>query len=321
MGMKMDRWKRYGKQLLLFFIISVLVEVFLFNSRAFFSLHATNQRLDFTQEEYTLTADTMSGELGVLYVDLHSWDEMGEAVPLEVIISAWDEGNALGYQMGSAVIYPGVEKTKYLKLHSYGAVRKLEIVIKTTGNNVEVTDLIYDARVPFFISPLRIFLLFGVMTLLWALRPASALYRHEWEKREKCVAVGLLLVLHVFGLLFLIRSNPVFLQPDWAYHKQYSRLAEALCQGRLSIDAGSEDRASPESIPYGIPVIIRADFMCILELCRCLYFTCPIIFCFTARFLPGLLFSCRQQVLSAAFSICLDRFAENGFRRFPICCI
>ena len=230
MGMKIDRWKKYGKQLLLFLIISVLVEVFLFNSRAFFSLHATNQWLDFTQEEYTLTSDTMSGEPGVLYVNLHSWDEMGEAVPLEVSISAWDEGNALGYQMGSAVIYPGVEKTKYLNLHSYGAVRKLEIVIKTTGNNVEVTDLIYDARVPFFISPLRIFLLFGVMTLLWALRPASALYSHEWKKREKCVTVGLLLALHVFGLLFLIRSNPVFLQPDWAYHKQYSRLAEALCQ-------------------------------------------------------------------------------------------
>lgn len=241
MGMKMDRWKKYGKQLLLFLIISVLVEVFLFNSRAFFSLHATNQWLNFTQEEYTLTSDTMSGEPGVLYVNLHSWDETGEAVPLEVIISAWDEGNALGYQMGSAVIYPGVEKTKYLNLHSYGAVRKLEIVIKTTGNNVEVTDLIYDARVPFFISPLRIFLLFGVMTLLWALRPASALYSHEWKKREKCVTVGLLLTLHVFGLLFLIRSNPVFLQPDWAYHKQYSRLAEALCQGRLSIDAGSEE--------------------------------------------------------------------------------
>ena len=66
MGMKMDRWKKYGKQLLLFLIISVLVEVFLFNSRAFFSLHATNQWLDFTQEEYTLTSDTMSGTRGIV---------------------------------------------------------------------------------------------------------------------------------------------------------------------------------------------------------------------------------------------------------------
>lgn len=237
--------KKNWHKLVLFLVVSVLLELVVFNHKALFSLNATNQQLEYVRIEDTFYSDSMDGEPGYLYVGVECYTEDGAPVPVTLNLQIYDAGNAEYYELGEVSLYPVVEKSKYIRIYSYGDVHGLAIEVKPAIEaNVDISQLRFDAKVPWFVSFPRMLLVFGVMCLAWILRPASALYTWQWTVWQKRLAVGALVLANCMLFFLLVRSNPAFLHPAWPYHQQYHQLAVALSEGKVSIDVASEETMS-----------------------------------------------------------------------------
>lgn len=246
---------RHWKKLVIFFFVSALLEVLVFNGKALFSWNASHQRPDFVMEGTTVSISGMAGEPHYLYVGVSSYVDGKEQVPVNVRVRIMDEGNSDYYDLEQVTLYPPVEKSKYLAVHSYGDIQGMQIVLSTTAPaDIQVTDIVYDARVPWFISVPRMLAVFGGICLIWVvLRPNARIYKRQWKVWGRRVAVAVVLGLNSLIFLFLVRSNPAFLEPVWPYHYQYHQLAVSLSQGKVSIDAGNENmRAALDAMenPY-----------------------------------------------------------------------
>ena len=230
------------KKIILFFLISIGLELLVFNYRAILSLNATNQPWRYEQYGNVVFAGEMSGEPGYVYLDVESCTDTGAMVPVMLKISICDEGNSQYYALEDVTIYPLVEKSKYIKINSYGAIKEatIEVEPKTTAD-VYVRELTYDAKVPWFVSVPRMLILFVILCMAYALRPEAGVYTWKWTSKQKYFAVGALIVINSVFFLATIRSNPAFLNPVWPYHQQYHQLAVSLSEGKTSIDVGDEE--------------------------------------------------------------------------------
>lgn len=234
--------KKYLRKILIFIVVSVLAEVILFNYRAIFSVTATEQELEIIRQGDVFYAVGMDGDPGYVYIGIENYTEDGVPQTTSFTIAIQDEGNAIYYNVAELTLYSPIEKSKYLRLRSYGAAKGIRITVNAASlETVQITRVIYDAKVPWFISVPRILILFAVLCLALILRPSSGLYIMEWKMWQKRLAVSVLLLVNI-GLFFaLVRSNPAFLQPLWPYHQQYHQLAVALSQGHVDIAAGNEE--------------------------------------------------------------------------------
>lgn len=234
--------KKNVRTVLIIFVISLLIEMFVFNHRAIFSIAASNQHPEFIDAGSNIYVTELKGNDGYFYLDVSSTLPDGGQAPVTLSISVEDEGNSYPYQLSDVTIYPAVEKSKYLKLHSYGDIALLNISMETNSEaQLNVNDIVWDAKVPFFVSLVRIILIFVILLGVWVLRPTSGFYDHVWSKWQKRIAVGALIFVNSAIFFILVRVNTPFLNPVWPYHGQYQRLAESLTQGRLDIDAGGTE--------------------------------------------------------------------------------
>ena len=233
--------KQTWKFILLFAAVSIVLEILGFNGRAITSLKATNQHPTITREGNSVIVENMVGKPGYIYVGVDCRDEEGNSYPIKVNVNVWDEGNSEGYEAGSETIYPVVEKSKYLHIHSYGEVKKLQLTFENSIGEVVLTEFVYDAKVPFYISLPRVLLMFFVFAFLRMVAPKSVWYRAEWKNWQRRITVGMIIVAHAVILMCLVRANPLFLHPAWPYHQQYAQLAESISQGKFDISLGNEE--------------------------------------------------------------------------------
>ncbi|MCD7835625.1 MAG: hypothetical protein LUG83_03010 [Lachnospiraceae bacterium] len=234
--------KRYAKQILIIFAAAVLLEVLFFNHRTLFSIFAENQQQDFIYTGSDIYLTDLEGNKGYLYLDISSTLPDGGQSPVTLSISVEDEGNSYPYLLSEVTVYPAVEKSKYLKIHSYGDIVLLSISMETNSEaQLSVGDVIWDAKVPLSVSFVRFTIVFILLLAIWLLRPASALYGHVWSKWQRRAAVCVLVLINAAVFFLLIRSNTPFLEPVWPYHSQYQKLAESFTQGRLDIDAAGDE--------------------------------------------------------------------------------
>ncbi len=234
--------RKYWKKAVLIFVISILLEVLVFNFRALCSLTASHQPLEYMMDGNTLYATGMNGEPGCIYVGVNSYNEDGQQLPVGIKVELQDEGNFQYYALTQLTIYPVIEKSKYLQIHSYGEVKAMRITFDVdAATTLHMTDLIFDARVPWFLSVPRMLAVFGMLCAILCLRPGSGIYRWSWRRLQKRGAIAVLILINSMVFLMLVRSNPAFLQPVWPYHQQYHQLAVSLTQGKVSIDVGSEE--------------------------------------------------------------------------------
>lgn len=227
--------RKYRKKAALFLVVSIALEILVFNVRALLSLGAEEQYPEYHREGNIIWVSGMEGLPHYVYIGVDA------QAAVKVTLSIQDEGNAGYYDLDPITIYPPVEKSKYLAVHSYGFVYGMKIVLDSDAEtDVQITGIIYDAKVPWFISVFRIAVIFAGLCMVWILRPGSEIYCWEGKNWQKSIVAGILIFANIAVLLFLVRSNPAFLNPVWPYHQQYHQLAVSLSEGRLYIDAGTE---------------------------------------------------------------------------------
>lgn len=233
--------KKNWTKLIIFFVISLLLEVFVMNGRAVLTMNASDQQPEYFRDGDCLHVKGMTGEPGYIYLGISASAASGVQVPVAVSIWIQDEGQAEYYELPATRIYPLVEKSKYLRIHSYGDVHGMQIRMAADGDaTLQVDKLIYDAKVPWFVSGIRIAVLFAGCCLVWFLRPGSSIYRVQL-KRFVVQGVAVLLILINAGVfLVLATSNSAFMNPVWPYHRQYHELAVSLSKGEVSVEMAGE---------------------------------------------------------------------------------
>ncbi len=261
--------KKVWKQAIVFLLLSIMIELAVFNSDSFVSYFqnmpvslkyrmcekfSQNEKGDYvlqTGETGCIFLDGIQGELGYLYFDIDCKNIYGETLPYTLQIAISDAGHSeLGF-LPAVKVYSDEEGLKYINAHSYGEVNDMQVYISTTEEGYfEVGDMVYHARVPFRIIPSRILLVLISLLILWCVRPSSDLYTKQWSKREKAMLIGAVIGINLLIWQWMMSLNPDFITPGWEHHKQYHRLAVALADGEVSINLGIEEAISKLKNPY-----------------------------------------------------------------------
>ena len=265
--------KHVRKQAVIFFIISILIELVVFNRDAFFSAKGAENipmeyraSKEFSEQEQGLLVlssgqkgylnlSGMSGEPGYLFFDIDCRNANGETVPYRLQLAIADEGNAQMYYLPAVTIYSDVQETKYVNTHSYGDVKAMRIYLWANENaTFSVGRMLYNAKVPMNFSVIRLLYVFAGISLLWCIRPGSALYEKRWSTIERVLVVCIVVVANLILWYRLINLNPQFMDPPWTHHHQYHKLAVAISQGEVSIPIGIEKDLALIENPYDYTV-------------------------------------------------------------------
>ena len=133
--------KKVRKQAVVFLIISIIIELVVFNRDTIFSTKgAENIPLEYQiSEEFSIEEQEglylstgqkgymdlygMSGKAGYMLFDINCVNAAGETIPYKLQMAIADEGNAYLYYLPAVTIHSEVQETKYVNAHSYGDVK------------------------------------------------------------------------------------------------------------------------------------------------------------------------------------------------------
>ena len=137
------------KRICLLLCVSLLVEIFIFNSAFFFTKNMSETIITEYQVSENLQAmgngewlvqgdnkasieiENIDEKIKYVKLDIVCLDQEGNVIPSVIKLLATDEGNAIYYMLGNIQIVPSVEKGKYRKVHTYGNMHSLKIEINT----------------------------------------------------------------------------------------------------------------------------------------------------------------------------------------------
>lgn len=275
MSNKIGKYKPY----IILLAVTLFLELFLFNWRFFEGMGYETMALDKfvcgsgvsqNGEELQIQNDgdkfiefqgfdTEVDNLYINIIDKRNFDEAlhADGVPrsyqqVSVTPSITDEANLSYLTMPERNIIEGVERTKYIKLHTAGKSDSLRIHFNNCeGQTLILKQIALNKQVPFHMSPLRMLFLFGVLTLLYSLRPGSPVYHITFQagSRLQIGAVAILVTANILLSSFVCVTNPAYTAPLWEHHKQYANLADAFLDGRLYLDHASQSLTDMEN-PY-----------------------------------------------------------------------
>ena len=265
--------KEVRKRAVIVLIISIIIELAVFNRDTIFSAKGAKNipmeyqaSKEFSEQEQGLlvlssgqkgylSLSGMSGEPGYLFFDIDCKNANGKTVPYRLQLAISDEGNAEMYYLPAVTVYSDVQETKYVNAHSYGDVKAMRIYLWANDNaTFSVEGILYNAKVPMNFSLIRLLAVFAGLSLLWCIRPGSDLYEKKWFMKERVLVVCVVVVANLILWYRLINLNPQFMDPPWTHHHQYHKLAVAISQGEVSIPIGIEKDLALIENPYDYTV-------------------------------------------------------------------
>lgn len=160
-----------------------------------------------------------------------------------------DEANQFYYTTPQKEIYPSVEKSEYINIHTSGDSKKILIQFDNE-DAVEINSVTINTQRPFEFSLVRVLIVMGILILLYIFRPSSPIYKHKYSeaKNLRYNLTVAFLALECIILVFVGTMNPSFLGFDitddgivfselaYKHHNQYDELAQAILQGKTYID-------------------------------------------------------------------------------------
>lgn len=253
------------KPFLVMFIITLLLEIFVFNFRFWQSIG-----YDFTPISETAIGEglvenedgsfTFNGsansyiefgyvnmEMDNLYLSISRTD--GAPYRQYVRIDIADEGSEVYYSLPEREVVSSVERSKYIKFNANGVVKKMRINLepetvydlgmKAVGTNdqeynIKIDSVQINKSVPFFFVPLRVLGILLVLMLIYSLRYNTYAYNYRLDPASKGqrAAFAALIAINILFAVFIYFSNKFYFYLD---RDVYSNLAQALLQGHFDL--------------------------------------------------------------------------------------
>ena len=263
----MDVNKKIVKLIIKAFIITVILELTLFNFRHWESCFfpETKQPLIEAGEgiEKINASTYMITDTNKAFINFTGIHDTLKNIYLpikpqnglitNISIYADDAANANGVNLGDTTIVSSVQQSNYLRLHLSGLSNYVRIKVNQENNFVFSLDSpAVNMRVPIMLSWIRIVGVFIVCIFAMFFSPKSEIYKESLslDKKWKKIALFIFVLFHV--LVIGIIGNLV--DPDhsiqyyidseeWPAHGQYNELADAIIEGQVYLD-----RKPPESL-------------------------------------------------------------------------
>lgn len=269
--------------IVLFFIISLIIEVFVFNFRSWESILYENQfktypsrELQFPQDvvkineniflssnnELEFEINNINSEVNNLYLDVKILDNNYTNTGLEVKsnaiqfnIIATDEANNLYFELPQMTVDNTFPRTEYVKLNLAGNVEKLKVIFNNVENRrVEINSVDCNIYRPLMISKIRIMLLFFFLLFLYFFRPKSSTYKIlcDFKRKRQIAVVVMIVLLQVSVFCFFASKNTWCIQAKniLPHHGQYQELAHSLVNGKVDLDLEAPEQLFSLENPY-----------------------------------------------------------------------
>lgn len=238
---------------IVFLIISVILEIFVFNYKWLSSVaneplkraaavEFMPDRKNPIRQLFEIQLDEIDSTIENIYIPVNP----GKGSKTEIHISAMDEANADYLSAPPHIIADKVPASQYIRLHYSGKVSSLKITLdKSNCDMIDVNGIRFNVKIPFMPSLPRLSVVFAILSLAYILRPSSAIYAIKTDLRRRrqrliCVLLGTVIL---SGFIAITQLNPTALSwhTDNVNHQQYYNVIEALKQGQLSFAEGSEE--------------------------------------------------------------------------------
>lgn len=281
----MDR-KKFLKTAGIIFIISLILEIFVFNFRFFTCVG--NEEREITPNDIILgsgfeydpdnkwtvepqgnpkpsftVTDKKNAYIEIvdinekvenIYIDNYNIKRKSYSDKKTVYkIEATDEANKLYFDLPERDVVCDVERSKYIHLNLSGKSEKLKINFKCNDGDIFVFNkLKINAEYPMFFSVIRLIITFAIILGIYIVRPKSDFYKYKFNlksKRQKTV-IGALIAVHIVAFIGIALLNPVFINTSIEHHKQYHQLTQALLDGHTYLDKEPSDALKNMENPY-----------------------------------------------------------------------
>lgn len=165
---------------------------------------------------------------------------------LNVALSVADEANAEYMNMPDRTIAEGVERTKYIKLHTSGESNKLKIRFNGADNQtIVLNSVVLNKQVPFSVNIVRIIFMYIIFVAAYLLRYGSKVYnvKYNYESYGQLWLTILFVVANIVLSGIMCMTNPKFINPELEHHKQYNYLADSFIDGKVYLEYAEPPQA------------------------------------------------------------------------------
>lgn len=276
MEIKKNKYKRY----IFILIISILLEIFLFNFRYFESIGYKSftpesfeygAGLEYKGDNIVFVGDDKDAYIEFknfyvpvknIYLDImnrgYYMDDVYYSDPYGVVVELnLADGANRNYMyitepvnMPERVIVQGVERTKYLKIYSAGESDKLKIDLSANlGKEIVINEVSFNKQVPFTFNLIRLFLIFAAAAVVTALRRGSEIYNEKcvFNTNQRLIKLAVVF-LNLLFVMYILSVNPYM--GNTGYRDQYNNLAYSFTKGNLYLDIEPPEDLKNMDNPY-----------------------------------------------------------------------
>ncbi len=267
------------------FIISLLLEIFVFNFRFFET---------FINDEIDINSENIIYNDGLAYEEDNKWtNDKGELRPSfyianknnasfeimdiddevkniyidisnvkrknysnkKTVLKIWatDEANALYFNLPERDVVRDVEKSKYISLNLSGKSEKLMVEVKANKNErFIINEIKLNVQYPMFFSIIRLLTVFLITLAVYMIRPKSPFYKYtlNFKSIKQRIVLGIIIAAHIFGFAGVSLLNPNFVYTKYEPHLQYQQLTDALLEGNVYLKKEPPESLKQMENPY-----------------------------------------------------------------------
>lgn len=256
----------------IFFIISLFCEIFIFNFRAFelskkeeikIESFKYGSGIELSENGNIKVRDSgdkfieisdINKEVKNIYLDIERTEIIKEEnKKTEITVSATDEANKLYFALPKRVIVKGVEKSKYINLNLSGESEKLKITFNGCDNTeLNVNKISINKKVPFRIGFLRLFFVYALFMIIYILIPSAGFYNYKINRKSfvQKLVITVLVLVNTMVFCFFTFANPLFNPSEFKHHKQYNELTQAIIDGHFYLDETPPEALNNMENPY-----------------------------------------------------------------------
>ena len=255
--------KKYRTVFVLIVILSLLLEVFVFNFRSIesiFNKELTGLNYDITNatkisdgvykatdSTVEIEIDDINAKMNNVCLDIKRADDKAYT---KVRLWAVDVANATGITAPEREVVAGLKQTNYIRTHFSGEIKTLKISLLDMKKDEEfaIENLRLNCRVPLCFSIVRFLFVIGILMLLYTFRPKSFVYKHTLDLKknwQKGVIIAFVITQIIF-LWGLCNLNPPYKNPTCQYHE----LTDALLSGHTYLDKEPSKELMEMENPY-----------------------------------------------------------------------
>ena len=238
------------------FLLALVIELFVFNFRAWQSIFYKEQNNDIqvvgfkniSDDEYIVTNEgeryielkdinyiLKNARVEIVNIDSEANDE---AKYIDVRFEGIDEGHSNYYGLCSRKITHKEERSFYVTFHMYGDAESLKIIPDVSeGQNIRI-NIATNVKIPVFFYWDRYFFILIILLLVYLFRPKSILNNIQYnaiEKKKRLLLLSMLFIINAVILQWITEINGFYQYEPQINHEQYQKLAESFLNGRLSI--------------------------------------------------------------------------------------